>query len=385
MRLQLTAATCVGFACLASPAVARAESPWQIALDTLVYTDTDNVQVISPQLGVSRELDDDGGEASVRVVVDAISAASVDVVSQASTRFSEVRTEADLSLSKRVSEVLAAVSYRGSSEPDYVSHSGYLSLQRRIRSADTTGRIGYGLTLDTVGMSGTPSSVFSESLTTHTADIGITQVLGRRTLARLVYTLTVVDGYMEKPYRFVPMFDSMALADAAASGITIDADNVDDYRLPAKPAESVPDSRVRHSVAARLMRYLPSFDASLRVDYRLYTDSWGVTAHTIEPGFDKQFTSRIRGAWRARLYTQSAASFWQREYATEVGMLPEWRTLDRELSPLTSVSTAARVEMALGDFTGYLEGMVMYTQFHDYLFLDDRLAVVGQLGLRWTP
>jgi hypothetical protein len=383
LRLQLAAA--VALACIAEPAVSHAGSPWQIALDTLVYSDSDNVQILSPQLGVSRELDEDGGEASVRVVVDAISAASVDVVSQASTRFSEVRTEANLALSKRVSEVLAGGSYRVSSEPDYVSHSGYMSLQRRIKSADTTGRIGYGVTFDTVGMVGTPTSVFSESLTTHTADVGVTQVLGRRTLARLVYTLTVADGYMEKPYRFVPMFDAMALADAEANGVVIDADNVDDIRLPTKPAESVPDTRVRHALAARVMRYLPSFDASLRLDYQIYTDSWGLTAHVLEPAIHKQVSKSIIATWRARLYTQSAVSFWQREYTAEPNALPEWRTLDRELSPLTSISTAARAEMTLGDFSGYLEGMFMYTQFHDYLYLDDRIAVVGQLGLRWNP
>jgi hypothetical protein len=41
--------------------------------------------------------------------------------------------------------------------------------------------------------------VFSESLTTHTTGLSLTQVLGRRTVVRGAYTLTVQRGYMEKP------------------------------------------------------------------------------------------------------------------------------------------------------------------------------------------
>jgi len=366
------------------PGVANAEPGWRIALDTLVYSDTDNVNILSPQLGISRAVDEDGGEASVRVVVDAISAASVDVISQATTRFSEVRTEANLALSKRLGKLLTGVSYRASHEPDYLSHSGYLSVQRRLGSADTTMRLGYGLTYDQVGMTGTARSVFSENLTTHSADIGITQVLDKRTLARVVYTFTAQDGYMEKPYRFVSMFDSMTLANANASGITINGSNVDDYRLATKPPENVPDTRLRHALATRLMRYMPSLGASLRLDYQFYLDSWGMTAHVLEPAIHKQL-GRFTATVRARLYTQSAVSFWRREYVADAGMLPKWRSADRELSPLGSATGAARLEMKIGKFSGYVEGSTMYTKFHDFLFLDDRVAFIGMTGLRWTP
>lgn len=194
MRLQLIAVA----ALVAASSPASAED-WTIASDSLVYGDTDNVVVVSPQLTVRRELDDDGGEATARAVVDVISAASVDVVSQASERFDEVRTEIDLSLAKAFGGYVPSLGYRYSHEPDYESHGVRGGLRARLGTSDTVLGLEYGLTADRVGRTGTPSSVFSESLTTHTTGLSLTQVLGRRTVVRGAYTLTVQRGYMEKP------------------------------------------------------------------------------------------------------------------------------------------------------------------------------------------
>lgn len=99
-------------------AYAEEGDTWRTAVDVLVYSDTDSVSVVSPQLAVSRSLDEDGGEASARVVTDRISAASVDVLSQATTRFTEIRSEVDLGLSKSIANNLLSSSYRLSDEPD---------------------------------------------------------------------------------------------------------------------------------------------------------------------------------------------------------------------------------------------------------------------------
>jgi hypothetical protein len=386
VRLQLIAALTAIAVAPSAPAIADDE-PWAINVDTLVYSDTDNVDVVSPQVGVRRELADGEGSVGARVVVDVISAASVDVVSQASQRFSEVRTEADLSASLPVAGFVPSVSYRYSHEPDYESHGGRLGVERRLGSADTTLSFGYGLTVDRVGMSGTPSSVFSERLTTHSGDVGITQVIDRRTLVRLVYSLTAQQGYMEKPYRLVPLFDDAGLAMAEADGVALDLDSFDAYRLASKPPEEVPDDRYRHAVALRALHYLPSMSSSLRVDYRFYVDSWGITAHTLEPALYREIGESWRVNAFARLYRQSAASFWQRTYrVSDPAMAPRWRTVDKSLSPFASATAGLRGEWQRGDtLSAYAEVSAAYTRFEDYLFLDDRLAVMSLLGLRWTP
>ncbi len=386
MRLQLVAAALL--ACLLAAVTARtahADAPWRIAMDTLLYVDTDNVSVVSPQLAVHRELDEEGGTIGARVVVDALSAASVDVVSQATARFEEVRTEVDLKAAKRVRQVLASVSYRLSQEPDYTSHGVRVGAERRVKGADTTVATGYGFTRDRVGMTGTPRSVFSERLSTHAADVGVTQVLGRNTLARLVYTLTVQRGYMEKPYRFVPLFDEAGLAAAAADGVVLDLASFDRYRLASKPREEVPDTRVRQSVSLRALRYVPSLGAALRVDYQFYLDSWGLRAHILEPAVRKELPRSLQLDAYARLYLQSGASFWRRTYVVSDMTVPTWRTADRSLSPFRTVTGNLRLKRRGTHLTAYVEATVMYTQFRDYMYLTDRTALIAQLGMRWIP
>ena len=149
MRLQLARAAVALLIALA-PATSRADSPWRIASDVLAYGDSDNVLILTPQVTVQRELDDGGGAVSVGGAVDAISAASVDVVSHATDGFFEIRSEATLAASKFIRGYLPSVGYRFSTESDFVSHGGTLGAQKRLAGADTTLSVVYGLTLDAI-------------------------------------------------------------------------------------------------------------------------------------------------------------------------------------------------------------------------------------------
>jgi hypothetical protein len=386
VRLQLTAPLAALIAITIPARAASADEPTRLTTDTLFYTDTDNVIVVSPQVGAHAALDDDGGRASARAVVDVVSAASVDVVSQASGRFLETRVEADLGLAKRLRGILTGIDYRYSHEPDYRSHGLTLTAQRRLGSADTVLSGGYGIILDRVMRSGTPASIFSEPLTTHNGHLSLTQNLGPRTVARAVYTLTVQRGYMEKPYRYVPLFDQAGIDAAANDGVTLDLDTFDRYRLDARPAESVPDSRVRHAAAVRLLRHVSALKGSLRFDVQVYADDWGVESIAVEPAFYSRLSNQFRLAGFVRGYLQTGASFWEREYVVADPMqVPTWRTVDRELSPYQLGWAGARLEWRHGKYSAYLEGSVMRTHYDDYLYLTNRTALLTQAGFRWRP
>ncbi|HEY8142508.1 MAG TPA: DUF3570 domain-containing protein [Kofleriaceae bacterium] len=377
MRLQLTLLVVIG-----QVGVAHADDPYTLSFDTLVYSDTDNVLVVSPQVAAKRALDDGGGEASARAVVDVISAASVDVVSQATSGFTEVRREADLAASHRIGSLLPGLRYRYSDEPDYRSHGFGGSLSRDFADHDTTIALGYDLSLDTVGRSGTSFADWSRDLATHTAELSWTQVLGPRTVGRLAYSLVVQDGYLEKPYRYVPLFDAGTLASLEADGMTLDGDNFSSYRLPERPPEEVPDRRVRHAIALRGVRYVPGLGA-LQGDYRLYVDSWGMQAHTVDATL-RLPVGRFRIDVEDRFHWQSPVDFWRRAYVVDgAGEVPRWRTVDRDLGGYLQDTVLVRGQLDVSSLEIYLQTGAMVTRFNDYLFLDWRLALIAETGLRW--
>lgn len=390
MRLQLRsfAASCLASALLAllAPRAYAQEHPWTLSTDSSVYTDTDNVLIVTSQVGASRALDDAGGKASATALVDVVSAASVDVVAQASKRFDEIRGEANLAVSKAFGETIPSLDYRISNEADYLSNGFGGGLVLRLGTPDTVLSTDYHLALDTIGRSGTPFSTFSRSLTTHSADLGLTQTLSPRALLRFVYTLTVQRGYMEKVYRFVPLFDATGLGRARADGVDLTLESFDDYRLATRPPEEVPDTRVRQALALRGLYYLEGIDGSARADYRFYLDDWGMTAHTLELSLYFPIGGPFMLDVLTRGYLQSAADFYERAYVVQtVGEIPRYRTVDRKLSPYYAATLGSRVELELDPFRVYFEVSCAYTRFTDFFYLERELALIGQGGLSWTP
>jgi len=369
--------------CVLAPSKARAEGPWRISQDTLVYSDDDSVLVVSPQLAVRRRIE--GGEVQVREVVDAVSAASVDLVSAASKRFTEVRSEVDVDARRAFGRWLPSLGYAFSKERDYTSHAVSAALETQLGSPDTTLQVGWSLSLDRIGRAQTSRAVFERDLTSHGAEVTLTQVLGPRTVARAVYTLTVQDGYLEKPYRYVPLFEQATVDMLAARGETLGLYNFTRWSDAVRPPEEVPDLRVGHAVAVRLLRWLGRLGAA-RLDYQLYLDDWGIVAHTVEPTLSTPLGKQLTVSLFGRLYAQAAASFWRRTYVVTRGVLPRYRTLDRELSTYQNLTGGARVEWQHGDALSlYGEASAMRTGYDDYLLLSQRLALIGQVGVRWTP
>lgn len=392
MRLQLRsfvlycAAIALATISVSTPASADPEHPWRLGADMLVSTDTDNVVVFSPQLSVHRELGEDGAEARARVAVDIVSAASVDVVSQATRRFSETREEASLGATLELGNLRPSLDYRFSIEPDYVAHGVHARLLSELGSSDTVLSVGYGVDHDTIGLRGTPFDVWSQALWNHRADASLTQVLGENTLVRGVYTLSVQDGYLAKPYRYVPLFDARGIERANADGARIDLSNFDRYRLPARVPEAVPDLRVGHAFALRALRYVEPLEGAVRLDYQLYVDSWGVVAHMVEGALALELSQAFLLVPHARVYVQSSASFWKREYQVDAAeVIPRLRTLDRELSTYQTATVGVRLEWKSEWLDLYAEATASYSHFDDFVFLEDRTSLVSLVGARWRP
>ncbi len=361
------------------------DGAWGAGADLLVYTDVDAVRVVSPQVHVRRALDDEDGVLAARFTVDVVSAASVDVVTHATRSFQETRYELGLSAAKALGDHLPSIGYRFSHEPDYVSHGGQLGWRARLGTPDSVLSLGYGLTHDLVLRHGTPRAAFSAHLLTHDAQVSLAQTLSSRSLIRLGYGLVVQDGYLEKPYRYVPLFTPTALASAQRDGIDLDGNTFDAYRQSLRPPEEVPDRRHRHALSLRGLHHLPETRATLRLDYRFYFDDWGMLAHTLEPGVRARLRERWDVSGYVRLHRQSSASFWQRVYVVDdLGRVPRHRSVDRDLSAYTTLSGGARLGWERESVSLYVDLSVAHTRYDAFLFRKRLTALLAQVGGRFA-
>lgn len=386
MRVQLRpAAPVVAALILAATAHAdEGEGDWRIAADAMAYSDDDSVQIVTPQLAVRRRLDEAGSEASARVSLDVISAASVDVTSHATTRFEEERADVELDLAQQLGAHRPSLAYHLSWEPDYVSQGVVAAVQSELAGSDSVLSLSYGTLIDEVGRAQTPRTTFSESLFAHTLSAGLTQVTDPETIVRGTLTVSLRDGYMEKPYRYVPLFDQAGIDRARADGVELDRRTFDAYRLDLRPPEEVPESRLGLALSARALRYVRAIRGSLRLDLSGYRDNWSMSALTAEPAIAVRLGESVTLQAHVRFYWQSGVYFWQRTYLVLPGSVPRWRTLDRDLSPFWTLSGGARVEVAVGVWSFYAEPGAAYTRFLDFLLLDARLALTGLIGARCT-
>jgi len=121
-----------------------------------------------------------------------------------------------------------------------------------------------------------------------------TQILSPTAMLRGGIELNVVDGLQYNPYRNV-------------------------YAGGTHVPEHHPDHRERRDAFVRFNQYLPN-RSSLKLDYRLYNDDWGITSHQIETGLDQYITHSFSAHYEYRYYTQTRAYFYESEYLTTNGV-----------------------------------------------------------------
>jgi hypothetical protein len=353
------------------------------------YNDSDHVTVFTPSIAMGIE-DTSGATLTATYLVDVVSAASVDIVSTASSRWHEVRQAGSVSAGYKPRDFGVTVGTSFSSEPDYLSYGAYATVTKDFDQKNWVPFFGYGFSHDTIGRCGdngtcTPFSVFSRTLERGSFNGGVDFVVDRSSLASVTADVIVENGDQSKPYRYIPMFDP-AVASTVAKGASIDWVNAN--RLPEKPLEQLPLSRRRLALTGR---YAHRFDAStLRLEERIYDDSWGLLASSSDVRWIFDLGRRLAIWPHARFHAQTSVSFWQLAYVSGSGTgwsLPEYRTGDRELGPLFTTVGGFGIKWYVGSdaqpqrWALQLTGDAMYTSFLDDLYVTSRTAFLGALGL----
>jgi hypothetical protein len=161
--------------------------------------------------------------------------------------------------------------------------------------------------------------------------------------------------------------------------------DVDAVRNPERAIEQLPTSRQRLALYGKVAHRFEN--STLRIDERLYTDSWGLLASTTDGQFFFDVSPRVRVWPHARLHAQTGANFWQIAYESEQSAqglrMRSLRTGDRELGPLFAFSLGGGGRLALGEDKNWgltLSGDVIYNRYLNHLYILERLGVFGALG-----
>jgi Protein of unknown function (DUF3570) len=280
---------------LVAPARAAAEGN-EIGFDLLGYKERGLMKVTEPVLWA---------RGTINEVWDVEASAAVDIITGASPRLvsnpnggppvqtvsgasiNDRRNTAEIRVARHLGDWTFAASRAVSDEEDYNSKSFGLEARWDLNEKNTTLIAGYGKSNDRVGSSDNPD--LHEPRYTQEYMVGITQLLSPVDLIQSTVSWARGDGYYNDPYKFT---------------ITFYPDGV----------LAAPDTRPNHrDTVAWLTRYRRHFvdaNGSLQADYRYYHDDWGITAHTLEVGWQQTLSDRWEVRPGLRYYTQNAADFY---------------------------------------------------------------------------
>jgi hypothetical protein len=274
------------------------------------YFSGGGITVQGPSVLIRKKIGD-SVSASYQYYLDMISSASIDVVSQASP-YKEHRTQQNFGVNFLHGNVMYSAGYISSIEPDFNSHTAYLNVSESMFGDLTTVNFGYTGGWDTVGrVDRGVVQPFRADANRHNYAVGLSQVLTRNLLLGLNFETDASDGFLRNPYRAVRYLDA-----TVARGYSYEP-------------EKYPATRTSNAASAELKYYLP-WHAALDGQYRFYTDTWGILAHTLQLGYTQTAFSNWTFDASLRYYQQSHATFYSDLFSSANAQ--NFMARDRELA-----------------------------------------------------
>ena len=257
-----------------------------------------------------------------------------------------------------------------------MSIGGGLAVTADLDDKRVTPRFAYDYTHNIIGRGTTPFSVYHQDFDITELEGSTTFVMSPTSLILVGATVDFERGDQSKPYRYVPMFKPQ---DALRVPAGAQIDLVNSVRLPFRPLEQLPTERNRYALGARFAHRFSA--ATLRIEQRIYYDSWQQAATTTDFRYIIDVSRRLRVWPHARFNAQNGADFYKIAYTASINpstnqvSIPLYRTDNRELSPLVTGTgggglhfTLTRPE-ATTQYGVSFQADLAYTQFFDALFV----------------
>lgn len=284
--------------------------------------------------------------------VDMISSASIDVVSTAS-EYTEERKEKSLGVDYLRGKTFMGLSYTNSEESDYSAHSLRFGISQDFFGDLTTLGISYARGADTVRRNG--DDTFEEDTDRQTYRVDMSQVITKNLIVNLNYEGVTDEGFLNNPYRQVRFLDPNA-----ARGYSYEA-------------EVYPRTRTSSAQAIRAMYFLP-YRAALKLEFRNYSDTWGINAQNAEIAYTHPFgETGLTLEMKYRLYEQTAADFYSDLFPRSSAQ--NFLARDKELAAYTTqtVGGGLSYEFETGWLPGIKRGQLsLFVDYIDFQYDDFR-------------
>ncbi len=329
---------------------ARAQS--QIDAKLLYYKESDGrTQVINPLVNVHQDLGDAWGTLDLLLAYDTISGASptggypsVDVTTSASghtvaagslplATYNDQRKSVGLAWGRKFGSHLPSIDVSYSKENDYTARAVGLSDAWTFAGGRGTLHGGVSFSSDIVAP---VTNTLELPKKQQGFALGWTWILDERDLFDVSASLMNQSGYLDDPYKIVPVGTPPALVE-----------------MP----EHRPDSRQRWAVFGKYGHYY-LWGGALKATYRYYWDDWSVKAHTLEVVYDHRLNEDWLVSPTVRLYTQTAAKFWGNTFPAP----QEFMSSDYRLAAFSSILGGLSVTHRMTDSTDVSLGFTYQSQ-----------------------
>ena len=257
--------------------------------------------------------------------MDMVSSASIDVVTTASP-YEEERKQWSLSADAIRGKTIYSLGYTNSEENDYQADTAYFGLSQDLFGDLTTVTLGFSRAWDTVrkrnaiGSGVDPN--FEENVDRRSYRLGVSQILTKDLIVGAAYEVITDEGFLNNPYRSVRYVDP-------TSGVGYSFES-----------EVYPRTRTSNAIALNARYHLP-YRAAINGDYRFFTDTWGIDAHTVEVGYTHPWGPKFIFEGNFRYYTQTRADFYADLFPRSQAQNFEAR--DKELATFKSNSVGVGV------------------------------------------
>jgi len=289
--------------------------------------------------------------------VDMITSASIDVVTTAS-EYTEERKEYSLGVDYLHGKTNMGASYTNSEESDYSANAARFSINHDFFGDLTNVGITYARGWNEVRRNG--DDLFLEDAKTQSYRLDISQIITKNFIANMNYEAVTDEGFLNNPYRQVRYFDP-----SSARGYSYEP-------------ELYPNTRTSSAFALRGMYYLP-YRASVKAEFRSYSDTWGIEGWNAEVGYVHPISDKLVVEASYRYYSQTKADFYQDLFPYSESQ--NFRARDKELATYVTHTIGAGISYEFNLGWGFLKRgelslLVDYMMFDYADFRDLRVTDV---------